>query len=101
MRKKFDGWNPDWLEGRIVNRRETDQYDVMVCNPSVWGNPFSVADYGREKAIKLFELHIRRRPDLIARLPALEGKILGCVCHPLPCHAEILLRLLYEYFGLH
>jgi hypothetical protein len=100
MRKKFEGWRPEWLEGRVVNRRETDKYDVLVCRPSKWGNPFSVEDYGRDRAILLYEVHLRRRPDLIAALPELAGKILGCVCCPLPCHAAVLLRLLWEYHGL-
>ena len=97
---RHTGWNPDWLVGRIVNRRDTDKYDVSICRPGPWGNPFSVEDYGRERAIQLYELHLRRRLDLIAALPELAGKILGCVCYPLPCHGSVLLRLLYEYHGI-
>ena len=97
---KYSGWNPAWLEGRIVNRRDTSRYDVNIARPSRWGNPFSVEDYGRERAIMLYEVNLRRRPDLIAALPELAGKILGCCCHPLPCHGEVLLRLLWEFHGL-
>ena len=97
---KYTGWNPDWLNGRIVNRRDTDKYAVSICRPGKWSNPFTVEDYGRERAIQLYELHIRRRPDLISALPELAGKILGCVCHPLPCHGAVLLRLLWEYHGI-
>ena len=97
---KFFDWNPEWLEGRIVNRRETDKYDVLICRPSKWGNPFEVEVYGRERAITLYAVHLRRRPDLIAALPELSGKILGCCCHPLPCHGAILLQFLWEYHGI-
>ncbi len=42
--KKHPGWCPAWCEGRIVNRRETDQYDVFIGHGSKWGNPFNVED---------------------------------------------------------
>ncbi len=97
---RHTGWNPEWLVGRIVNRRDTDKYNLSIMRPGKWGNPFSVEDYGREQAIKLFEINLRRRPDLIAALPELAGKILGCCCFPLQCHGEVLLRLLWEYHGI-
>jgi hypothetical protein len=98
--KKHPGWCPAWCVGRIVNRRETDQYDVFIGHGSKWGNPFNIEDFGRLRAIRIYETHIRRRPDLIAALPELAGKILGCYCHPLPCHGEVLLKLLWEYHRL-
>ena len=101
MRAKFIGWCPEWTQGRIVNCRETDQYDVLIRRPGKWGNPVEVAGKStREKAIQAFEVHLRRRPDLIAALPELAGKILGCCGADVPCHGEVLLRLLWEYHGL-
>ena len=95
------GWCPEWCEGRIVNIRETDKYDVFIGRGSKWGSPFPIADgCSREQVIKMSEANLRRRPDLIAALPELAGKILGCHCRPLPCHGEMLLRLLWEYHGL-
>ena len=74
--------------------------DVLICRPSKWGNPFEITDKcPRELAIQKYEVHIRRTPALIAALPELVGKRLGCHCHPLPCHGDILIRLLKE-FGL-
>jgi hypothetical protein len=35
-------------------------------------------------------------PRLLADLPKLAGKVLGCYCHALPCDGEVLLRLLKE-----
>ncbi len=97
---RYTGWTPEWCEGRIVNRRESDCYDNLISRPSKWGNPFEVEVYGRERAVALYAIHLRRRPDLIAALPELAGKILGCCCFPLPCHGAILLQFLWEYHGL-
>ena len=81
----------------VVNFRN-EEYDLLVCRPSKWGNPFQIGrDGNRERVIKMYEIHIRRRPDLIAALPELVGKRLGCYCHPLPCHGDVLVKLLHEY----
>ncbi|WP_432040564.1 DUF4326 domain-containing protein [Streptomyces cucumeris] len=37
--------------------------------------------------------HLLARPDLLALLPALRGRRLGCWCAPLPCQAEIIAEL--------
>jgi hypothetical protein len=56
-----------------------------------WGNPHRGAG-----AVERYEEHIRSRPDLLARLPELRGKRLGCWCKPAPCHGDVLIRLLAE-----
>jgi hypothetical protein len=82
---------------RIVNIRATGRYDVFVGRPSKWGNPFLISDRTtREQAIEKYETYIRRRPDLLDDLPELVGKVLECYCAPLPCHAEVLVKLLKE-----
>jgi hypothetical protein len=84
----------------VVNLHH-ESYDVLICWPSKWGNPFEITDKcPRELALAKYEVHIRRRPDLIAALPELAGKRLGCHCHPLPCHGDVLVRLLHESFCL-
>ena len=85
----------------IVDVRTTDSYDIYIGRGSRWGNPFPISDKcPRKLAIAKYEVWIRRRPDLLAALPELAGKILGCYCPPLPCHGEVLLRLLREIYGL-
>jgi hypothetical protein len=82
----------------VVNLR-TDAYDILITRPSKWGNPFPIDDkVTREKAIQMYEVHVRRNPKLIAALPELAGKRLGCVCKPLPCHGDVLVKLLAEFF---
>ena len=62
---------------------------------SKWANPFSVKKYGLEKCLELYENHIRTT-NLFNKLEELEGKILGCWCHPNKCHGDILIKLLLE-----
>jgi len=81
---------------RVVNLRH-EEYDVLIARPSKWGTPFQIGrDGSREQVIKLYEIHLRRRPDLLAALPELAGKRLGCHCKPEACHGDVLVRLLHE-----
>jgi len=45
----------------------------------------------------MYEVHVRRRPDLLAALPELIAKRLGCHCKPLPRHGDVVLKLLKEF----
>ena len=61
---------------------------------SKWANPFKIGhDGAREHVVALYEYFVRSKPDLIAALPELRGKDLACWCAPLPCHGDVLLRL--------
>jgi hypothetical protein len=75
---------------------------LYIGRGSIWGNPHHIDPYRRvtrEKAIALYEAHVRRSPELLAALPQLVGKRLGCHCKPLACHGDVLVRLIEE-FGL-
>lgn len=61
---------------------------------SIWGNPFSVTKYGREKCIALYKKHVRA--NLMDQVPTLKGKILGCWCKPQACHGDALVELINE-----
>lgn len=84
----------------VVNCKKS-AYDVYIGRPSKWGNPFShlggtLAKYrvkSREEAIAAYLEWIVKQPELIAALPELKGKILGCHCKPLACHGDVLLEL--------
>lgn len=89
----------------------TDFYDVWIGRAgqkpdgehSEWANPFSVVELGREAAIEHYEEYIRNRPDLLAKIPELRGKLLACVCRDLDhpngayCHGDILVKLYLEW----
>lgn len=90
---------------------------VKVDRTTLFGNPFSIRDYGHDRAVALhrawirgelaagdvprdaMEMLKRRRGEVLAALPSLRGKNLACWC-PLPqsgepdsCHAAVLLEL--------
>ena len=69
---------------------------------SFWHNPFHLKDYNFDRISNLesYRQYVTQRPDMIARLPSLRGKRLGCWCSPNKCHGDILIELLDEYFPL-
>lgn len=88
--------------------KDCDVYIGRACNmggwrlpQSIWHNPFSVSQYGLDEALIRYREYLQKRPDLIALLPTLEGKVLGCWCKKpgkleAPCHGDILVELCQE-----
>lgn len=84
----------------VVNVRSGERYDVYVGRGSPWGNPFThkaLADTKAEfqvatrvEAVQKYEDWLLQNKELLARLPELRGKVLGCWCYPLLCHASVL-----------
>ena len=69
-------------------------YGGWNLNQSCWANPFTVKQYG-DKAIEMYEDYIRKSP-LINDVFELQNKVLGCWCHPNPCHGDVLIKILNE-----
>lgn len=82
---------------------------------SKWANPFSAKEYGLAESLRQYELHVREDPDLMAALPELRGRTLGCwcvgpkcrtcggkrgACAHEDCHGDVLVRLLAEQDAL-
>jgi hypothetical protein len=62
---------------------------------SIWHNPFHLGkDGSRAEVIAKYRAYILGRPDLLALLPTLKGKVLGCWCHPQECHGDVLVELI-------
>jgi hypothetical protein len=77
----------------VVNLKD-DFYDVKISRPGRWGNPFLIGQDGtREEVIEKYREWILTQPQLLAQLPMLKGKRLGCLCVPLPCHGNVLKEL--------
>ena len=73
---------------------QRDEYDVRIDRRSKWGNPFTIRKgRPREEVIADYREWIASQPDLLAALPELEGKRLGCWCAPKPCHGDVLVQL--------
>ena len=93
--------------GRARIEKAGDRF-VSIGRPSKWGNPYKVAYarfggtnwrpvgerlYTQEEAVAKYREYILTRPDLLAALPELKGRVLGCWCKPLPCHGDVLVEL--------
>jgi len=81
-------------------------YTLYIGRPSKWGNPYShkkgtLAEFlveSREEAVAKYEAYAREH--LWDSLGELNGHVLGCWCHPLLCHGDILVKLFIERFEL-
>lgn len=70
------------------------RHDIYIGRPSKWGNPFVIGkDGSRADVIRKYEARIHTQPHLLAALPELRGKTLGCWCSPAACHGDVLARL--------
>lgn len=80
---------------RVVNMAK-HRYDVYVGRGrgSVWGNPFHEDQRTtKSEVIERYRAWIQTQPHLMARLPELRGKVLGCWCKPDICHGDVLAEL--------
>lgn len=71
-----------------------EPFDLRIDRGSRWGNPFVIGPDGdRAEVIAKYRAWIVGRADLMAALPELRGKRLGCWCAPLACHGDVLADL--------
>jgi hypothetical protein len=88
----------------LVNKYHNIPYDIDISRKSIWGNPFSHMEGTkakfkvdtRDEAIQKYEEWIVTQRHLMKKLHTLRGKILGCTCYPLPCHGDVLIKLINE-----
>lgn len=80
---------------RVVNMAK-HRYDVYIGRGrgSIWGNPFHEDQRTtKSEVIERYRAWIQTQPQLMARLPELRGKVLGCWCKPDICHGDVLAEL--------
>jgi hypothetical protein len=100
----------NYNDAEAVRKAKREGRYVYVGYQSKWGNPYplrnvlvTIAD-GVERqeqtriGLERYETYLRSRPELMAELPSLRGKVLACFCVPLPCHADVLARLAEEIY---
>ena len=87
------------------HRDDADFADVVYVGRSLYrggwrlaasplANPFRPGQDGtRAQVIAAYRDYLLGRPDLLALLPRLRGRRLGCWCAPLPCHADVIADL--------
>ncbi len=66
---------------------------------SIWHNPYTLRKNTIEESLELYRKHLIASPKLLASLPSLSGKRLGCWCAPSPCHGNVLVKLFNERVG--
>lgn len=91
------------LDGNLVVHCKKQPYDVYIGRGSKWGNPFTHLPVSgtkatfqvatRDEAIGSYAAWLSTQPNLLAALPELKGKVLGCYCSPQSCHGDVLSRL--------
>jgi len=75
--------------------RDMPRYGLRDCG---LGNPFKLI-HGEARGVTLrrYEAWARHNNKVIAWLPKLTGKRLGCWCRPQACHGDVLVKLWDEW----
>ena len=95
----FQEWKKD--PNNVYIGRNMSHY-IPGATGSKWGNPFPVKTYGRDECVRKYRDYVKydlKKHDgktLRESLGELEGKTLGCWCHPDPCHGHVLVDLVSE-----
>lgn len=75
-----------------------DSYDVLICRPSIYGNPYSHKDgtlarfktSSKKESILKFKEHFDNSPELQEACKVLKGKRIACQCpNGTFCHGDI------------
>lgn len=93
---------------QVVNKRTIGKInpltDYYIGRGSLLGNPFTVTEFGRDKAIYLYKIHFRYmkansqefRDELIK---ASKFQRLVCYCAPLNCHGDFIWLQIEDFTG--
>ena len=90
--------------GGFASRTKYDVYIGRLSNQQRlegvydYGNPFTVAKFGRPLAILLyhvwFDYKIKHDRDFRQAIYRLNGLVLGCFCKPYDCHGNAIIKYL-------
>lgn len=89
---------------QVWNRRDRNVPPgaIYVGRPTKWGNPHNIGrcnrcqeSHTREEALRLYEASFPQGFSDAVRAE-LHGLDLICWCAPLPCHADVLLKIANE-----
>lgn len=76
----------------FIDKQRYPKESSPFCNPYKIGK-----DGDRNNVIKLYKKYIIEKiessNEFKKKIISLKGKILGCWCHPEPCHGDILLEI--------
>lgn len=76
---------------------------IYIGRGSAFGNPYVIGkDEDREEVIEKYKKWFYKRINnerFLKQVLELKGEVLGCYCHPLPCHGDIIIEFLNNYTG--
>lgn len=88
------------MKTKIANISKGESYDVYIGrkghgHDGYFGNPFDEGNRSEKirKFTKYAALRIQHDPAYKKQVKELHGKTLGCFCHPLPCHGDVLAKI--------
>lgn len=89
---------------KVVNKRETADYDVYIGRGTPWGNPFAISyddgpdrDDVIEKYREFFNEKITKDETFKRGILGMRGLRLACFCKPSPCHGDVIADYLNTY----
>lgn len=96
----------------IINIHKTKIKDYVFCGRgSVLGNPYHITkEHGRNFVIKqyqkwFYEQINKHNPEVIKQINRIKTKLetdgivyLGCYCHPLSCHTEVIKDYIEKHY---
>ncbi len=90
------------MSTRVVHVRK-ELFDLYIGRSflefpeSIWANPFHIGkDGNRKEVLRKYRDYVLSRPDLLSKLPELQGLTLACWCKPHACHGDVLVNLLND-----
>ena len=90
---------------KVVNKQDTEKYDVYIGRGTPWGNPFAISREAdgpdREDVIERYKQHFNEKmeTDVSFRkgIFAMKGLRLACFCKPAPCHGDVIASYLNSH----
>jgi hypothetical protein len=86
---------PDGVPGGAIYCGSAMRQRRLSSSP--FASPFKLrrdaTDTERTECIAMYERWLTMQPALLARLHTLAGRDLACWCAPVPCHCDVLVRL--------
>lgn len=84
---------------KVVNIKNTKNYNVYIGRGSDFGNPFRIGEDGtRQEVVEKYREYFYDRITNDIRFKQsidwLRGKILGCFCKPELCHGDVIIEYL-------
>lgn len=81
----------------IINLKDS-KCEVYCGRGSPFGNPYRIGDDGdREQVIAKYRIWFYKKltdPSFRDKVLFLRGKVLGCYCHPMKCHCDVIIEYL-------